>query len=1186
MGTAQDGEARKPVRAARPPRPPVRPVSAAPALLQLQASAGNAAVAALLAAPRADTATETDPIALPGAGAGRLAVQRQGAACPPPVVAPAGTTPGADPRFTAVKADLAGKARTTKAHPPATAEAKQAQDAAVAPADDKDAQAKTAQVDKMAAAKPAGFDKAAFIAAVNAAVAKQSPQNLDEAAKFAGSGKADQIKSDVLGKVTQGKDQSTKDVADKTHEPPDQSRAVDKPVTPLPPAPPPPALGAADTRGAVPAKAPPQQTDLRADQCETDAKMADAGVTEDQLAKSNEPEFTGALAAKKEGEQHTATAPGAVRESESRQLAAAQGSADAAGHTAVTGMLHAREVTGQKGAGAKSATKSKDEADRARITGEIKGIFDATKADVEKILGAIDTEVTARFDKGEAEAKAAFKADHEARMARYKDARYSGLEGALLWTRDLFADLPPEANQVFVAAKKVYETKMQAVIAGIADYVGGELTKAKDCIALGRDQVKQKVADQPVALRKIAEGAAKDFQGQFEELDKSVDEKQQALVEDLAEKYTAARTAIDEEIKALQEANKGLWSKAQDAVGGAIQTIMQLKDMLLGVLARAANAVDLIVKDPIAFLGNLVNAVKTGVMNFGHNIVDHLKAGLKAWLLGNLASAGIEIPETFDLRGILKLVLSLLGLTWANVRSRILKFIPEPVLKALEGTVAVVGILVTEGLPGLWKWVLEKVGDLKELVLGQIKSFVIEKIVMAGITWIISLLNPAAAFIKACKAIYDIVMFFVEKAAQIKEFVDTVLDSIVSIAGGGVGAVAGMIEKALAKALPLVLGMLASLLGLGGVSEKIKGILTKIQAPVNKVIDSVVGTVVKAGKSLFKKMFGKKDKRSPAERKAALDAAMTDGQAALKDKHLDEAGIRAKLATIKSTRKVKKLDLVVDQKTEASETVHVVGANSPTVHGPKVTRTQVNVAQRADADDVTAVGASATVTVGQDEAAATLKGKQVLLPGVHEKTEGVYVPTSEDRQFLRGRWLGLAAQQTDAAVRAQYNENARRAGTGAVPANGKVSEQEVTWLHEHVGAGTQGRYRGNTPVQDNAKGTSIPDLQVGSWQVETKRYLIFRDNGAGETELIAELKRQFAQRLANLPYNTRMQAIIVDLRGQTTDGAKMQQLRARIHQEVVIACYAEAKAADKWYVTPGQQPPGIDTVVVIAKAVT
>jgi hypothetical protein len=88
-------------------------------------------------------------------------------------------------------------------------------------------------------------------------------------------------------------------------------------------------------------------------------------------------------------------------------------------------------------------------------------------------------------------------------------------------------------------------------------------------------------------------------------------------------------------------------------------------------------------------------------------------------------------------------------------------------------------------------------------------------------------------------------MFFVEKGSQIKEFVDSVLDSIESIVGGGVGAVAKHIENTLAKILPLLLGFLASLLGLGGISEKVKEILEKVQKPVNKAIDFVINGALK-----------------------------------------------------------------------------------------------------------------------------------------------------------------------------------------------------------------------------------------------------------------------------------------------------------------------------------------------------
>lgn len=772
---------------------------------------------------------------------------------------PAGTTAAQDPRFRALEGKVRKEGAALKSHPPAAAEARKAQDAAEPPSSDKEAQAKAAQADTMAGARPGGFDKAAFIAAVKQAIAAKSPNNLDEADKFAESGKAGEVKAEVAGKVADGKQKAAGDVTAKTEAPPDPSRAVEKPVTPLAPEPQP-APGAVPAAAAMPAKAPPEQTDLSGGPAAADAKMKDAGVTEEQLANSNEPEFTGALEAKAKGEEHSATAPKEVRATEDKKLAGVKKSAAATAKSGLVAMLAGKKAQIGKAVTEKNAAKVKEEQERARVTQGIQSIFDETKTAVTAILDGLDTSVAQRFDAGEKTARAAFTQHHKREMAAYKDRRYSGLDGAALWLRDQFASLPEEVNRFYEAAKRIYEQRMEVCISQVADHIGTELTRAKDRISEGRSKIQAYVAQQPASLRKFAGETAGRFNEQFDQLENDVDSKRESLVDDLATRYDESRQAVDAEITAMQEENKGLWDKAVDAVAGAVETVLKLKDMLLGVLARAAGAVEKIIKDPIGFLGNFVGAVKAGITGFAANIVEHLKTGLKGWLFGALASAGIELPEKFDLPGVVKLVLSILGLTWAGIRARIVKHIPEPVMDKVEKGVEFIKVVVDEGIGGIWKWVLEKVGDVKAMVMEQIQDFVVTKIIKAGITWLISLLNPAAAFIKACKMIYDVVMFFVEKGAQLKEFVDSVLDSVESIAGGGVGAVAGLIEKALARTLPLVLGFLASLLGLGGISEKIKSILQTIQKPVMQVVDKLVAGAVKYGKKFLKglKNLGKK----------------------------------------------------------------------------------------------------------------------------------------------------------------------------------------------------------------------------------------------------------------------------------------------------------------------------------------
>jgi hypothetical protein len=105
-------------------------------------------------------------------------------------------------------------------------------------------------------------------------------------------------------------------------------------------------------------------------------------------------------------------------------------------------------------------------------------------------------------------------------------------------------------------------------------------------------------------------------------------------------------------------------------------------------------------------------------------------------------------------------------------------------------------------------------------------------------------------------------MFFIERAAQIADLVNAVLDSVEAVASGNVSAMADRIEGALVKALPVAIGFLASLLGLGGITEKIKNILQKVRAPIEKAIDAVlkkaVGLVKKAGKWISDKATGNK----------------------------------------------------------------------------------------------------------------------------------------------------------------------------------------------------------------------------------------------------------------------------------------------------------------------------------------
>ena len=864
----------------------------------LQRAAGNRAVSALVAQRPASSVT---------------AATEQAAAAPvEPVPVQRLAGPASDPKFAALKADVRGKQNALAAHKPPTAEASAAQAAAKPPQDDKEAQGKAANAEKMNAAKPGEFDKAAFMKAVNDAIAAQAPKNLDEADTFGDSGKADAVKGQVQGRVADGKKTSAGPIETTTEAPPDLGAAKEKPVTPLAPGQAAATPAAPNPANAIPDKAPPGATDFSAGPAQVDAQMADAQVTEEQLATSNEPEFQGALKDFKAGEQHAATAPGQVRGKEAQTLNAAKAQAGQAGNAAMTGMTGANKAAVAAVTSGKQDAKGSDEAKRAQATAVLQKVFDATKKDVEDILTGLDSKVDDTFSRGEKAARDAFTAEHKRRMDAYKDKRYSGLLGKGRWIKDKFAGLPEEANQIFVTARKGYVDRMQQVISSIADVIGAELGRAKQRIATGRTQLQAEVSKLPKDLQAVGKEAASEFSGKFDELTESVNSKGTELVNTLASKYSEALKAVDAEIEAEKEKNKGLIAKAVDAVGGVIKTILELKDLLLGVLAKAASAVMAIISDPIGFLGKLVSAVGAGLRNFMANIGEHLKKGLIGWLLGAMSGAGLQLPQKFDLKGILGMIAGLLGLTWAAIRGRIVaKGIPEQAMGAVEAGVPLVAKVQSEGVAGLADEVKDQVGDLKENLFGKIAQYLIPTVLVAGITWIISLLNPASAFIKACKMIIDIVTFIIERGAQIIAFVNAVLDAVIAIAGGGTGGVPALIEKALALSIPVLIGALAAILGIGGIADKVKKFFQSLTKPVMKAVDWVVAKIVGVGRRIWAKMKGVLGKArdrvrggddSPEGKKQRLDRGIAAGLAALgryQGRVVGAAMIRPMLAAIR-----------------------------------------------------------------------------------------------------------------------------------------------------------------------------------------------------------------------------------------------------------------------------------------------
>jgi len=159
----------------------------------------------------------------------------------------------------------------------------------------------------------------------------------------------------------------------------------------------------------------------------------------------------------------------------------------------------------------------------------------------------------------------------------------------------------------------------------------------------------------------------------------------------------------------------------------------------------------------------------------------------------------------------------------------------------------------------LWTYIMDKLGDLKSIVIDAIMGLLKTEIVEAGIKWILGLLTPAGAFVKACMAIIDIVKWFINNASRIADLISSIMDSIGDIASGNVGGAAKKVEMSLKRIIPITIGFLAGLLGIGDLSARVQGIIKKVTDPINKAIDWLLKKGYEYGKKFLDKILGKKD---------------------------------------------------------------------------------------------------------------------------------------------------------------------------------------------------------------------------------------------------------------------------------------------------------------------------------------
>lgn len=440
--------------------------------------------------------------------------------------------------------------------------------------------------------------------------------------------------------------------------------------------------------------------------------------------------------------------------------------------------------------------------------------------------------------------KSAADAEKEAEDPSWWDTLADYAQQAVDWLKDtissIFEGLRQAVTVIFDTVTEVARSIIDEATAFITDALTsfGDFVQAAIQAFLG--DVLPELADALCALVEAAVTVANDTMV-------SIAEKLKTDIDALALSLEAALNAA---LDVYEGAVQGALDLAQAALDGdwteilvrVVEAVLELAGVdpaeFWALVGKADDTLQTILDDPGAFVSNAINAMGQGFGQFGENFQSHLEAGFLDWIGSNIGD--IDLPDTFDIGGVLDITLQVLGLDEDGLRSKAEDRLGTEAVEVFDQVWGFIDAAIEGGLAGLWEHVQGELGDLWDSVIGGIQGWLIENVVMAAITKLASMFTPVGALVQAIKTVWEVYEFLQDKAAEIMEVVSGWVDSIADIANGSLDGAADRIEGALAGGLSLAIDLLANLMGLGGVGDRVQEIIDGIRGQVDAAIDALL----------------------------------------------------------------------------------------------------------------------------------------------------------------------------------------------------------------------------------------------------------------------------------------------------------------------------------------------------------
>ena len=511
-----------------------------------------------------------------------------------------------------------------------------------------------------------------------------------------------------------------------------------------------------------------------------------------------------------------------------------------------------------------------EEETRERISREASEIFSTAQTQVNQLLAPLSTNAMNMWNARIRVLTTEFRNSLD-QVQRWIDERHSGLGGGLVAAWDALTGLPGWVTRSYDRAEETFTEGVCDALTEISSDVEQVIASAEEIIDNARQRIRELFTDLPAGLQDWASEQLAGFESRLDGLSEQVQSTRTDFIDQVSREAVSAVRSVQEEVEALREAARGLIGDIIAAVGefldDPITAIINGLLRLVGIppasfwalVEKISQVIEDIANDPMNFVNNLVDAVRTGFEQFFDRFGEHVISGFWDWLFSGLASVGVELPSDTSLKSLITFVLQLMGITWPNVREILVRYIGEENVELIERAWELLSTLIEQGPEGLFEMIKERLdpATILQTILDAAIEYLIQTLIEQVVMRVIGLLNPAGAIYQAIELIYKVLKWIFENAARIFRFVETVVNGIADIIAGNISAMANAVESALAQLIPVVIDFLAGLLGLGDLPDEIADVIRRLQEMVLEGLDLVIGFLVQRARALLESLgFG------------------------------------------------------------------------------------------------------------------------------------------------------------------------------------------------------------------------------------------------------------------------------------------------------------------------------------------